>query len=78
MESIQELLIQVENLTESTSTVTGALIYAPELVDIHRKLIEVEYKAYLDAVATSDRKSQSKIMRRIDIHGDSSTLEAKE
>ena len=65
----KELLIQVENLTEEIhQLLQGALIYAPELVDIHRKLIEVEYKAYLDAVATSDRKSQSKIMRRIDIH----------
>ncbi|MEC7985169.1 MAG: tetratricopeptide repeat protein [Myxococcota bacterium] len=63
-------LIEVskEKEQEMQQRLQGALIYDPELVETHRKLIQIEYAEYLDAILRVDSRGKEKSSRRIRIH----------
>ena len=46
----------------------GALMYAPELPELHRQLIEVEFNGYFAALRRGDLSIQRKISRKLLTH----------
>ena len=53
---------------EAQQLLQGALIYDPELVEIHRRLIKLEYDEFLNATLRADVRASEKALRRIGIH----------
>jgi predicted ATPase len=62
IEEAEELKHEIEQLLQ------GALIYAPEMVETHQRLCDIEYKDYLDAVLRKDKRVTKKIARKLRVH----------
>ena len=57
-----------ENRQEIHHLLQGALVYDPELIETHQKLVAFEYEDYLSALLDADLKRQQKIRRRMRIY----------
>ncbi|MEC7987954.1 MAG: tetratricopeptide repeat protein [Myxococcota bacterium] len=53
---------------ESEQILLGALIYDPDRLEIHRFLMEIEFKGYLDAIFRGDKVIERKVERKLNIH----------
>ncbi len=53
---------------ESQQLLQGAMIYDPDLVDVHRKIVEIEYRNLLKAMLRIDKRQEQRILRIFRIH----------
>ena len=72
-EKQEEILLLEEDCVQSYQ---AALIHSPDVIDVYRGLIELEYKEYLEALTDMNYRSIKKIGKRIHLYLD--MLPAKE
>ena len=48
----------------------GAIVYDPELIEVHRRIVEIEYRGLLEALLHIDKRREQSVARKIRIHLD--------
>lgn len=69
LDTIHQLRITIEDTQQEIHhLLQGALIYDPELIEIHKKLLSFEYQYFLTALVNQDLRSQNRIQRQMEMY----------